>query len=167
MDQRKAATIFTTIVFLVACAFLYMHFEKPTVSETIITECYSVESLTSPKTRVNKENCIIKVTATQGTHLYIEVTNNTQSEIQLNETLRIYKVSYDGNRIKVDEEGSKITVTRGTGRAEIVKKIPAGATREAVYDYPGVGQFSSGTYIVRVHDQYIFFSIKPNVEQES
>ncbi len=167
MDQRKTATIFTAIIFLAACAFLYWHFEQPTVSETIITECYYIESLNSPKTKVENSNFDIKVTATQGTQLFVEITNNTSKEIHLDENTRLYRASYDGTRTKVEDEGTKISITRGAGRAEIVKKIPAGGTRETVYECTSVGKFTDGAFIVRVNGQYVFFAIEPNITKES
>ena len=122
--------------------------------------------MASPKNKVENSDYDIKVTATQGTQLFVEITNNTTRELQLDDNTRMYKVSYDGTRVKVAEDGNKISITRGAGRAEIVKKIPAGATRETVYECTGVGKFTDGAFIVRVAGQYIFFAIEPNVTTE-
>ena len=162
MTQRKAATIFTAIIFIIACAFLYMHFNTPTESDTIIKNCYYIGDLKSPQKKVTNSNFDMKVTATQGNHLYIEIKNNTAAQIQLEEKARIYKVQYDGTRAKVNPEGIKIYITRGEGRAEIVKKIAAGDTREAVYDCYELGALTPGAYIVTIYGQHIFFEIEAN-----
>lgn len=162
MDQRKVATIFTGLIFLVACVFLYMHFNQPTESETVIEQCYYIGDIKSPQKKTTNENYDMVVTATQGTQLFVQITNNSGADMQLDEKTRIYQVTYDGTRAKVNEEGIRVFITRAEGRAEIVKKIAAGATREAVYDCSNLGALSPGAYIILVHGQYIFFEIAPN-----
>ena len=163
MDQRKAATIFTTIIFIVAVIFLRMHFTKPTESDTLVKQCYLIESLQTPYTSVAPRNYPMKVTATQKAELYVEIRNPTNKEMNLDEKIRLYTVNIDGSKMKVNEANPiRVYIGRGTGRAEIVKKIPAGGTREAVLDCSSLGVFTPGAYVLSLNGQFIFFELADN-----
>ena len=167
MNQKKAATIFTAIIFIAALFILRMHFDKPTESETIIKQSYYIANIQTPQKKVENSNFAMNVTATQGNELYIEITNNSGADIQLDERARLYIVKTDGTRVKVQEDPIRVYVTRGTGRYEIVKKIPKGVTREVVFDCSELGKLSPGAYVINVYGQHIFFELAPNPALQS
>ena len=163
MDQRKAATVFTTIIFIIAVVLLRMHFMKPTESDMLVKRSYLIESLQTPYTAIEARNYPMKITATQKTELYVEIRNPTNRELNLDEKIRLYTVNIDGSKMKVNEANPiRVYVGRGTGRAEIVKKIPAGGTREAVLDCSSLGAFTPGAYVLSLNGQFVFFELEDN-----
>lgn len=163
MKQKKAATIFTAIIFIAAIVFLRMHFTKPTESDTLVKQSYRIADLQTPYTSIEQDKYSMTVVATQGSELYVQITNETGKEITLEDKVRIYYVNVDGTRIKIDDNNFvRVEIGRGTGRAEIVKKIPAGATREAVIDCSALGTFMPGCYVLMCNSRFIFFELADN-----
>lgn len=163
MKQKKAATIFTAIIFIIAIVFLRMHFSKPTESDTLVKQSYQIADLQTPYTPVKQDKYTMTVVATQGPELYVQITNETSKEITLDDKVRIYNVTVDGTRIKINDQNYvRVEIGRGTGRAEIVKKIPAGATREAVFDCSNLGKFTPGCYVLMCNNRFIFFELQEN-----
>lgn len=163
MKQKTAATIFTAIIFIACLVVLKIHFDKPTASETIVKEAYYIDNLQTPQIKgTGNSNYTISVTATQGPELYVEITNHSAREVELNEKVLLYRVYVDNTRVKVDEKPIKIPIIRGYGRSEIVKAIPSQATREPVFDCSSLGAFTPGSYVISILGQNIFFTLEDN-----
>lgn len=162
VNQKKAATVFTLIIFILAAGFLYMHFQKPPVSETIITDNYFIESITTPQKKVVSDKYAIKVLATQGNELIVEVNNKTAKESTIGDYCWLYKAYVDNSRVKVDDKAYKLDVTRGHSRYEIVKKVPAQTTKEVVFDMSSIGGAAPGSYVIVICGQYLYFTLSPN-----
>lgn len=164
MKQQKFATMVTVVVFLACAIFVYMFFNRAKPSETITTECYFADSLVKPQVDVKSDICSMNVIATQGTELTVEITNKTSSTLELDEYSFIYRVSTDGNRMKTDESYYKVPITRGYGSYEIVKKIPPYETKNVVFDCTNLGGISPGSYIIKIYNNLLFFTLERNPE---
>lgn len=162
MKQKTAATIFTAIIFIICVVILRMHFTKPTASETITTANYYIDNLKTPQVQSENQKYKMTVTASHGSELYVEITNNTKKDLKLDERFLLYTVSVDGTRYKVAEKGIKTPIIRGYGRSEIVKSIPAQGTREVVFDCSSLGVITPGSYVILIKGQYLFFTLEDN-----